>query len=179
MPKSAAKGPAQPEVQPHRCYDWMLVSGNCHYTRDRYSFKTYRHIGEIVRTLKIFGGRRDTFVAGVGTIQLEVCSSGDDGTRKRALVLENVLHLPHALCHGFNFKLYHDSTGGEATVGEDECHGTDKKGKPLWHGLPFLGFRKLALVGIPEGSSYDPLNGPFYSGFDLELRDRDLRRLLG
>ncbi len=70
------------------------------------AFKTYRRLAKTVRTRNIFAGRRDTFVAGVGTVELKVCTSSDEGSSNGVLALENVLHVPGAACHGFNSRRY-------------------------------------------------------------------------
>lgn len=168
----------QENRQYRRCWDWIIVSGNCHYTKDRSSFKTYRPVQKTVRTGKVFAGRRDTFVAGVGTVELKVCTSGDEGSSDRVLVLENVLHVPSAICHGFNFGRYHDRNGGEATVRAGDWKGSDKNGRPLWYGLPLCGLQKLALSGNPQGESYIVKDGMFFPGFDLEINDKDLKTIL-
>lgn len=155
----------------------MIVSGNCHYTKDRSSFKTYRNLAKTVRPGKIFAGQRDTFVAGVGTVELKVCTSSDKGSPNAVLVLENVLYIPSAICHGFNFRGYHDRNGGEVTDCEGNWRGSSENGKPLWYGVPFFGFQKLALAGDPQGDSNFGLNGMFFPGWDLEISDKDLRSI--
>jgi hypothetical protein len=93
------------------CYDWMIVSGNCHYARDRASFTHYRAIPR--RTViknNIFNPHEELEVAGVGTVELRVCRTvRDGGASSHVLVLEDVLHIPEAVCNGFNPLLYGSS----------------------------------------------------------------------
>ncbi|KAJ5890584.1 uncharacterized protein N7473_006812 [Penicillium subrubescens] len=161
-----------------RSWDWMVVSGNCHYTKDRASFMTYRPIQKMIRTRMIFSGLRDTYVAGVGIVKLKVCTSSDEGSQNGVLVLENVLHVPSAICHGFNSRSYHDRNGGEVAAHEGNWRGFDKNGKPLWYGVPFFGFQKLALVGNQQEDPTFGSIGLFYPGWDLEISDKDLKSIL-
>ena len=117
-------------------------------------------------------------MSGVGTVELKVCTSSDEGSPNGVLVLENVLHIPGAICHGFNSRRYHDRNGGEVTDCEGNWRGSCKNGKPLWESLPFFGFQKLALAGNPQGDSYFELNGMFFPGLDLEISDKELKSIL-
>lgn len=169
----------QENRQSRLCWDWMIVSGNCHYTKDRSSFKTYRRIEKMIRTGKTFAGLRDTFVSGIGTVELKVCISSDEGSPNGVLVLENVLHVSSAMCNGFNPRKYHDRNGGEVTDCEGKWRGSRRNGEPLWESLPFVGFQKLALAGNPQGDSSFGLNAMFFPGWDLEISDKDLKSILG
>ncbi|KAG9235676.1 hypothetical protein BJ875DRAFT_494798 [Amylocarpus encephaloides] len=50
----------QQKIHEARCNDWVLVGGECHYAKDRTSFKEYRSIN----------GTEG--IIGVGTVELEV-----------------------------------------------------------------------------------------------------------
>jgi len=126
-----------------RCWDWMIVSGTCHYARDRVAFTTYRPVRKVVG---------NTFVAGTGTVELRVRTSNEEGSPDGVLVLENVLHIPRAICNGFNWAAYQRITGGSARLGL-ESQGFDRDGRPIWCGQPFVGLEKLVLAGNPQGDS--------------------------
>ncbi|KAB8209340.1 hypothetical protein BDV34DRAFT_188913 [Aspergillus parasiticus] len=133
-----------------RCWDWVIVSGNCHYARNRSSFVTYRRVGLVISD-GIFGG--DIFVAGMGTVELRVRASKTEGSPVRTLVLDSVLHIPSAMCNGFCFAKYNTVYGGTTFLGP-EFSGTDRQNHPLWYGEPFCGLQKLVLAGNPQGESY-------------------------
>jgi hypothetical protein len=84
-----------------RCWDWIIVSGNCHYAKNRSSFKVYRRVGRMIRDAT----GAETYIAGVGTVELNVRASSKKGSPTRSLVLENVLHVPDAVCNGFSIGL--------------------------------------------------------------------------
>jgi len=69
-------------------------------------------------------------VKGVGSVELEVLT-GKSGSKSRKLVLKNVLHIPTAMCNGFN------QHGGEGS----------------WHIRDFQGLNRLELAGSPQGIS--------------------------
>lgn len=80
------------EIPSTRCFDWMVVGGSTSYARDRETFTTYRPFKNIV----IIGGG---CVVGIGTVHLAVvCTHNESSTYN--LVLENVCHIPDALCNG-------------------------------------------------------------------------------
>ncbi|PKX96167.1 uncharacterized protein P174DRAFT_459623 [Aspergillus novofumigatus IBT 16806] len=112
------------------CYDWMVVSGNCHYARDRASFTHYRAMPR--RTLvknNIFNPHEELEVAGVGTVELRVCRTvRDGGASSHVLVLEDVLHIPEAVCNGFNPLLY----GSSMSCNMEYWEGADRRGEPVW-----------------------------------------------
>ncbi|KAL4992657.1 hypothetical protein BDW68DRAFT_173046 [Aspergillus falconensis] len=112
------------------CYDWIINSGTTHYARDRYIFTTYR-------PTKIF-------VAGIGTVELRVKVPGSTriSPKSRTLVLDNVLHLPHAVCNGFSARLYRKIHGG----GTGKDGGVDAEGLlPLWCSEKFGDVSRLVL----------------------------------
>ncbi|KAE8143706.1 hypothetical protein BDV38DRAFT_1987 [Aspergillus pseudotamarii] len=139
------------ENPPHRrCWDWIIVSGHCHYAKNRSSFVTYRRVGRVI-SQGFIGG--ETFVAGMGTVILKVRASKKKGSPIRTLVLDDVLHIPSAICNGFCFAKYHTVYGGTASLGL-EFSGTDPLNYPLWYGKPFCEFQKLVLAGNPQGETY-------------------------
>jgi hypothetical protein len=133
-----------------RCWDWMIVSGTSHYAKNRSSFKEYSRVGQTVSNFVIGG---ETYVAGIGTVELNVRTSPKKGSPSRSLVLENVLHIPNAVCNGFSITKYHTTHGGTTSLGP-VFQGTDEQGSALWYGQSFRGLQKLALAGNPQGESY-------------------------
>ncbi|KAJ0417921.1 hypothetical protein BJY00DRAFT_315519 [Aspergillus carlsbadensis] len=146
-------GTANPRapVPAERCWDWMLVAGNTHYAKDRASFIAYRHIARYCPAAML---GRPVLVAGVGTVELKVPSSPNPGSYVRTLVLENVLHLPNAVCNGFSVALWLQASGtcGLGSIGA--CTGWDKQDLPYWFSLPFHGSERLVLYGNPQGRTY-------------------------
>ncbi|EED22777.1 conserved hypothetical protein [Talaromyces stipitatus ATCC 10500] len=126
------------EAPRRRCWDWMIVS-------------EYRRVGKDVSTGWIQG--MTTYVAGVGTVELKVQPKLEEGSPFRTLVLENVLHIPGAVCNGFSVAVYHTIHGGIARTGRT-AEGTDEDGYPLWCSEDFKGLKKLVLAGNPQGESY-------------------------
>ena len=157
-----------------RCWDWMVVSGTCHYAKDRSAFKTYHEVGKTVGHTMF--PEQTIFVAGIGTVELNVRSSNEDGTPDRLLVLENVFHIPSAICNGFSFVVYQNTNGGNAHLGPDQFQGFDNDGMPLWCGQPFRRLQKLVLVGNPQGETYLPEGGHF--SLSIYLSEVDLRTVL-
>ncbi|KAH2180804.1 hypothetical protein KXW61_002813 [Aspergillus fumigatus] len=133
------------------CYDWMIVLGNCHYARDRASFTHYRAMPR--RTLvknNIFNPHEELEVAGVGTVELRVCRTvRDGGASSHVLVLEDVLHIPEAVCNGFNPLLY----GSSMSCNMEYWEGADRRGEPVWFAVPYAGGTRLVLAGNPKGAS--------------------------
>ena len=130
--------PANPPRR--RCWDWMIVGGDCHYAKNRSSFTTYR---------RIQGTAQGARVIGIGTVELQVQRSPkESGTH--TLVLEDVLHIPEAICNGFNSRL----AGGAESWIRGSVHGLDaSSGQPLWYGTEFCGSTRLVLAGNPQGES--------------------------
>ncbi|KAL4789795.1 hypothetical protein BDV19DRAFT_373543 [Aspergillus venezuelensis] len=131
-----------------RCHDWMIVSGSCHYAKNRSSFTTYRRVGK-----RMGQGLASVYVAGIGTIQLQVRSSPARGAPTRTLELHDVLHTPGTICNGFNSMAWQRSEGGPST---DLCSGTDRFDAPFWYSKVFRGLNRLVLAGNPQGESYLP-----------------------
>ncbi|KAH8431659.1 uncharacterized protein LDX57_009315 [Aspergillus melleus] len=129
------------------CHDWMVVSGNCHYARDAEHFTTYRPVSVSLKNNR-FNPHEELHVAGVGTVQLTTCRSANDPT-PRVIRLDEVLHIPDAVCNGFNPLLVGSSMSCHATHWE----GADRQGEPLWFGLPYAGGTRVALAGDLRGES--------------------------
>lgn len=148
-----------------RCWDWMVVSGTCHFAKNRSSFKDYRQVGKDVPNA-MFTDAPPLYVAGVGTVELKVRASAKKGASTRTLILEDVLHVPSAMCNGFNVMAYHRENGGTSGMKD----GTDEHGDPLWCSQEFKGLSRLVLAGNPQGESY--LNdGPKMLSLYVDLED--------
>ena len=105
-----------------RCWDWMITFGNCHYAKNRSSFKEYRRVGKSSETSVVEG--TTTFIAGVRTVELKVQTSHDKRSLIQTLVLEDVLHIPDANCNSFSIPVYHTLHGGSTRLGKPS--GTDE-----------------------------------------------------
>ncbi|RAH48850.1 uncharacterized protein BO95DRAFT_439962 [Aspergillus brunneoviolaceus CBS 621.78] len=149
---------ARTDPTAHRlCYDWMIVQGNCHYARDRAAFTSYRPVTTVRLQTNIFNPMEELEVAGVGTVEIPVMRSLTDptnpnhnpfdntqsNTNTHTLVLENVLHIPEAVCNGFNPLLY----GSSMSCTAESWTGADRAGTPLWVATPFAGGSRLVLAG--------------------------------
>lgn len=139
-----------------QCFDWMVISGNCHYARDQASFATYRPVARQIKN-NIFNPYDELHVAGVGTVELDVCKSPHD-LSSHTIVLENVLHIPEAICNGFNPLLY----GSSMSCNQDYWDGGDTSGNPVWFSTPFAGGSRLVLAGNPQGES-EMIQGRYYT----------------
>ncbi|KAF9887269.1 hypothetical protein FE257_010397 [Aspergillus nanangensis] len=109
------------------CHDWMVVQGTCHYARDRGSFTNYRPVSLRLKN-NIFNPHEELHVEGVRTVQLTVCRTREDPSSPQLLVLEDVLHIPEAVCNGFNPLLY----GTSMSCTADFWEGAHRNGQPLW-----------------------------------------------
>jgi len=92
--------------QRRRCWDWMIVSGDCHYARDRSAFKTYRHVGKTIRGNAMISNQ-NIFVAGIGTVELRVRTSNEEGSPERLIQRSMAMIYPRMLHVG---PYYSDST---------------------------------------------------------------------
>ncbi|KAE8151671.1 hypothetical protein BDV25DRAFT_88586 [Aspergillus avenaceus] len=138
------------------CYDWMVISGNCHYARDRAVFASYRPV-ELRLKNNVFNPHDELLVAGIGTVHLTVCRSPQDPT-PHIITLEDVLHIPEAVCNGFNPLLF----GSSMSCNADHWEGADRAGQPVWFSVPFAGHTRLVLAGNPTGES-DLIEGRYYT----------------
>ncbi|KAL5333316.1 hypothetical protein BJX70DRAFT_71558 [Aspergillus crustosus] len=131
------------------CRDWMIVSGNCHYARDSASFTTYTPSTTTIKN-NIFNLFDEMHVSGVGSVQLTVPATPGDPTIFSTLVLEDVLHIPEAVCNGFNPLL----VGSSMSCHPGYWEGKDRMGRAMWFGLPLAGLGRLVLKpGEGEGVS--------------------------
>ncbi|PYH43669.1 uncharacterized protein BP01DRAFT_344352 [Aspergillus saccharolyticus JOP 1030-1] len=152
--------PTPPTPSAHSlCYDWMVVSGNCHYARDRAVFTHYRPVSVRLKH-NIFNPMDELEVAGVGTVELPVVRSLDNPFATHVLVLENVLHIPEAVCNGFNPLLY----GSSMSCTAEAWTGADRAGTPLWVAMPFAGGNRLVLASSQQQQGVSELiAGRYYT----------------
>lgn len=135
---------AEPENESHttkRSYDWILISGNTHYARDRASFKDYTAINTIV------GENR---VLGIGVVELAVVRSpplnlsgfpmANPGASK--LILADVLHMPDMVCNGICSMLL----GGRQFPGPNGSILGYQHGRRAYYSLPFYGADRVRVV---------------------------------
>ncbi|GIJ90251.1 hypothetical protein Asppvi_009204 [Aspergillus pseudoviridinutans] len=155
------------------CYDWMIVSGNCHYARDRASFTHYRAMPHRTRVKNnIFNPQEELEVAGVGTVELRVCRTvRDGGASSHVIVLEDVLHIPEAVCNGFNPLLY----GSSMSCNMEYWEGADRRGEPVWFAVPYAGGTRLVLAGDPSGES-ELIQGRYYT-LSLSITPQERREI--
>jgi hypothetical protein len=121
-----------------RCWDWLVVGGDYHYAKNRSSFKEYRRIKAKVGLTRVIG---------IGTVELHV--ERKDSTTY-ALVLEDVLHTPGAICNGFVPSL---TSCRQTWSAIDAVEGTDENHQSLWKARGFFGLPKLVIVNNPKGES--------------------------
>jgi hypothetical protein len=121
-----------------RCWDWIVVGGDYHYAKNRSSFKEYRRIKAKIGLTRVIG---------IGTVELHV--ERKDSTTY-ALVLEDVLHTPGAICNGFVPSL---TSCQQTWSAIDAVEGIDENGQSLWKTRGFFGLPKLVIVNSPEGES--------------------------
>jgi hypothetical protein len=134
----SARLPTMDEIQ---CWDWMVLNSSANYAKNRSSFKTYRQIQ---------GTAGGAPVIGIGTVELEVRRS-PMSTETGLLILENVLHIPSALCNGFNPLQLGQ---GDVTFKKGLVEGYFPSGQPMWYGATHCGLFRLALAGNPQGETY-------------------------
>lgn len=133
------------ETLERRCWDWMVVSGDCHYARDRSAFKTYRQVS---------GTASGTAVNGIGTVELKVERSPEKGWGIKTLVLEDVLHIPSAKCNGFNSSIFRISSDGAESWEDGRVQ--DLAGdtrEPQRYATKLSGLMRLVIAGDPQGDS--------------------------
>jgi hypothetical protein len=130
----------------NRCWDWIVVGGNCHYAKNRSTFTSYRRApGKIGRSR----------VLGIGTVELQV-QRGPRDPRPNNLVLEDVWHMPDARCNGLSVSKYTE-TNQPSSVESEGQHveaKSDRDGEALWFGDAYCGCSRVVLTGDPKGDSY-------------------------
>lgn len=143
-------GPSQ------RCWDWILVGGTNHYAKNRASFSTYR------RVLCQVGNMR---VLGIGTVNLQVVRGPED-TRTNTLVLENVLHIPEAICNGISIDQYFRSHPDYDFSFRDGTVCRRDNGEAVWYGQDYSKSAprmRVVLAGDPKGGGSDFEKGVIYT----------------
>ena len=168
----------------------MIVSGNCHYARDRSAFRMYRPVVGAKQYIKnnMFNPQEELQVAGVGTVELRVVpkqrsnedhtmtptptsttsttggeslhDSSSTNSTTNVIVLEDVLHIPDAICNGFNPLLLGNCS---MSCHADYWEGADHLGRPLWYGTPFAGGTRLVLADDPQEGESELIPGRSYT----------------
>lgn len=127
------------DPQRRRCWDWIVSTGtSCHYAKNRSMFTTYRRVPPgIVDKPKVIG---------IGTVELRVPHSPGDTQPPNVLVLKNFLHVPDAVCNGFNPMFL----GGRSHFGKDVLQTRDDSDQPTWYATFYPGknLYRLAIAGI-------------------------------
>ncbi|PYI02959.1 hypothetical protein BO78DRAFT_375932 [Aspergillus sclerotiicarbonarius CBS 121057] len=139
------------------CHDWMIVQGNVHYARDRAHFTSYRPVTLRLKN-NIFNPTEELQVAGIGTVQIPAVRSLDNPFDTHTLTLDNVLHIPEAVCNGFNPLLY----GSSMSCSETAWTGADRDGRMMWVARPFRGGARMVLGGGLSGES-EIIEGRYYT----------------
>lgn len=145
----------------------MVVSGSCHYVKDRSSYTTYR---------EVTGTAQGMPVMGIGSVELHV-QRGITDTSTHTMVLHHVLHIPSASCNGFNPRLTRcmHSWGGDDGV---DSEGFDASGRPIWYATVFRGLGRLVLAGNPQGKSILGKGNPGPLWLSIYLTEQEHAQLL-
>ncbi|KAL4780901.1 hypothetical protein BJX76DRAFT_360422 [Aspergillus varians] len=182
-PNSSANNPKNPSST--KSHDWILVPGNMHYAKNRSTFRTYRRApGKI-------GKNR---VLGVGSVELKVRRGpGPDEDRPNTLVLDDVLHLPNAVCNGLCVGKYQERNPGDGieVCGGEGCRcrvrrgsegdnenerDREGEGEALWYGEEYKGRSRVVLWGDrPGGSGVE--DAPYRNPADLAGVDASAEEL--
>ncbi|OGM49142.1 FAD dependent oxidoreductase [Aspergillus bombycis] len=130
----------------NRCWDWIVTDGNCHYAKNRSTFRSYRRAPG-----KIAGSR----VLGVGSVELRVRRRSGDG-EINTLVLDNVLHMPNARCNGLSLPKYREThpLAGVDGEGDHVEARSDDGSEPEWYAERYHGLSRVVLAGEPQGESH-------------------------
>lgn len=153
---------------PHqRCWDWMMVSGTNHYAKNRSAFSTY------CRAPCKVGSTR---VLGIGTVRLQMVRAPHD-ERTYTLVLNNVLHIPEAICNGISINPGFMIENNYQIDWTDNAIYNPDTDEPFFYGKMYCGLPRAVLAGNPQGKSYlkedDFLSLSMYASKDeLEALDR-------
>ncbi|KAB8232218.1 uncharacterized protein BDW43DRAFT_110733 [Aspergillus alliaceus] len=151
--KSKSQSKSKQSNTYNRCWDWIVTDGNCHYAKNRSTFRSYRRAPG-----KVAGSR----VLGVGSVELRVRRrSGDNQTN--TLVLDNVLHMPNARCNGLSLPKYREAHPLSGIGGEGEHFEarSDDGSEPEWYAEGFCGLSRVVLAGEPQGESQLSDNGNY------------------
>lgn len=171
------------------CWDWILTPGNTHYARDLTNFTSYRPLNPPVRisnspptsatsTVGADADSDELTVVGIGSVCLPVergsfLSSDSGNGTTGVLVLNDVLHIPEALCNGFNPVVYGGwmrSEGG-VVVGGSEGEGTGE-----WFARAFAGSFRVEMAGGRKGGS-EVVDGGEYR-FGVWVSEAEKRAML-
>lgn len=128
--------------------DWMVVQGNAHYARDLSTFLpgSYTPTSQTL-SHNIFDPSSELHVAGIGTVRIPV-QTGPAPTDTNVLELHEVLHVPEAVCNGFNPLLYGSSMSCYEGFWEGRVPGGGER--PEWVARGFAGGARLVLEGRGE-----------------------------
>ncbi|PLN81657.1 hypothetical protein BDW42DRAFT_193562 [Aspergillus taichungensis] len=128
--------------------DWMVVQGNAHYARDLSTFLpgSYRPTHQTL-SHNIFDPSSELHVAGIGSVRIPV-QTGPAPTDTNVLELHDVLHVPEAVCNGFNPLLYGSSLSCYEGWWEGRVAGGGER--PAWVARGFAGGARLVLLGRAE-----------------------------
>lgn len=163
--------PARPKADPRpRCYDWLPQKQGVHFARNRSSFSDYTSVN-----VKLDNGM---WVQGIGSTHLDIMKGPDDSHGVDSIVLQDVLHLPNAICNGISMAMF-----DKGTVSYSPIFGCrDQKGVMVWRLDEYCGLHKLALLGDPQGES--PLQDTarrrtvdIRQSLSLVLSDADVERI--
>lgn len=96
-------------------------------------------------------------VLGIGSVELKCVASPDEPETTTTLLIENVLHIPSALCNGFSIVGFAGNVTTATSTPLATWQGHTWDGTNLFYAEEFLGLSKLVLSGSPAGIS--PLKG--------------------
>ncbi|KAI3002264.1 hypothetical protein CBS147346_6098 [Aspergillus niger] len=116
----------------------------------------------------IFNPMDELEVAGIGTVEIPVVRSLDNPFDTHTIVLENVLHIPEAVCNGFNPLLFGSSMSCTETawMGADREAASPANNLPSNHssstqGETYPGFSiPVWIRGYTLAASADPITSP-------------------
>ncbi len=143
-----------------------MIGGHCHYTKDQYWFgDDYKKINPI----KIDGEHE---VVGIGNVQLTVrCSTKNFAIQ--TLVLRNVLHIPDAVCNGFEFRSLFDSF----KITDGKCYCYDKSKRQVCYGVVLTCQHSKLVLDKNIGMSY--MNGTKDQFLSIWLKKKEMLSLFG
>ena len=148
------------------CNDWMMVGGHCHYAKDLHWFgDDYKKINPL-----IVDGEHE--VIGIGTVELIVrCSTKNFVTQ--TLVLRNVLHIPEALCNGFEFKSMFENF--KETEGKCYCY--DETKRQVCYGIVLTCHYPKLILNETIGVSH--MSGTRDLFLSIWLKKKEMKHLFG
>lgn len=109
-------------------------------------------------------------IVGIGTVELQV-PRGPNDPEVHTLVLENVAHIPSAMCNAVTIQeLGHTVYWGEIMTGYE------REGRPAWYTTKFCGLGRLVLPGNPQGESHMNDDGSMGYALSVYLDEENTRR---